>query len=401
MDDAEDEGPAPCAAIVLTRLGVDTGARLVRRGLGRDGSLSSYAETEVLVAAAATPDRPARAYAFTLSRASPPVALDDSETPSVGRGALLKRKLSISKKDLTAPPTPQHARHARTDARKLDGAVEQLLARTKTTQVTVVDLTARAPSTCSVASFLVRKRLKQACLALAPAKRGARVRHVVVGPSDALAQVPVAHDITRLRVASQGQQLQKNTVLVVGCDEVDEVDLLLCDLASETILKAAEDEALGPDGFTPADATYASLQLEACWRRHGDGISQIRCGGGSTVGWKPFVRLARALRGSLFDGTDQDGLDVALGRKAPAQLVRGADERTYAWERVHLTYAKTVGVSLVAAGALRVAAPSASLMEVLKQGVVAAVLGVVSVNFHQVWDGSLLVSAACMRRFDE
>ena len=65
VDDAEDEGPAPCAAIVLTRLGVDTGARLVRRGLGRDGSLSSYAETEVLVAAAATPDRPARAYAFT------------------------------------------------------------------------------------------------------------------------------------------------------------------------------------------------------------------------------------------------------------------------------------------------------------------------------------------------
>ena len=71
---------------------------------------------------------------------------------------------------------------------------------TKTTQVTVVDLTARAPSTCSVASCLVRKRLKQACLALAPAKRGARVRHVVVGPSEALAQVPVAHDITRLRV---------------------------------------------------------------------------------------------------------------------------------------------------------------------------------------------------------
>ena len=401
VDDAEDEGPAPCAAIVLTRLGVDTGARLVRRGLGRDGSLSSYAETEVLVAAAATPDRPARAYAFTLSRASPPVALDDSEAPSVGRGALLKRKLSISKKDLTQPPTPVNARHARTDARKLDGAVEQLLSRTKTTQVTVVDLTARAPSTCSVASFLVRKRLKQACLALAPAKRGARVRHVVVGPSDALAQVPVAHDITRLRVASQGQQLQKNTVLVVGCDEVDETDLLLCDLASETILKAAEDEGLGPDGFTPQDATYASQQLEACWRRHGDGISTIRCGGGSTVGWKPFVRLARALRGSLFDGTDQDGLDVALGRKAPAQLVRGADERTYAWERVHLTYAKTVGVSLVAAGALRVAAPSASLMEILKQGVVAAVLGVVSVNFHQVWDGSLLVSAACMRRFDE
>ena len=66
-----------------------------------------------------------------------------------------------------------------------------------------------------------------------------------------------------------------------------------------------------------------------------------------------------------------------------------------------MTYAKTVGVSLVAAGALRVAAPSASLMEVLKQGVVAAVLGVVSVNFLQVWDGSLLVSAACMRRFDE
>ena len=247
----------------------------------------------------------------------------------------------------------------------------------------------------------MRKRLKQACLALAPAKRGARVRHVVVGPSEALAQVPVAHDITRLRVASQGQQLQKNTVLVVGCDEVDETDLLLCDLASETIIKAAEDEALGPDGFTPADATYASLQLEACWRRHGDGISTIRCGGGATVGWKPFVRLARALRGSLFDGTDQDGLDVALGRKAPAQLVRGADERTYAWERVHLTYAKTVGVSLVAAGALRLAAPSASLMEVLKQGVVAAVLGVVSVNVHQVWDGSLLVAAAGSRRFDE
>ena len=60
----------------------------------------------------------------------------------------------------------------------------------------------------------------------------------------------------------------------------------------ETIIKAAEDEALGPDGFTPADATYASLQLEACWRRHGDGISTIRCGGGATVGWKPFVRLA-------------------------------------------------------------------------------------------------------------
>ena len=34
VDDAEDEGPAPCAAIVLTRLGVDTGARSVRRGLG-------------------------------------------------------------------------------------------------------------------------------------------------------------------------------------------------------------------------------------------------------------------------------------------------------------------------------------------------------------------------------
>ena len=268
VDDAEDEGPAPCAAIVLTRLGVDTGARLVRRGLGRDGSLSSYAETEVLVAAAATPDRPARAYAFTLSRASPPVALED-DAPSQSRGALLKRKLSISKKDLSQPPTPVNARHARTDARKLDGAVEQLLARTKTTQVTVVDLTARAPSTCSVASSLVRKRLKQACLSLAPAKRGARVRHVVVGPSEALAQVPVAHDITRLRVASQGQQLQKNTVLVVGCDEVDETDVLLCDLSTETILKAAEDDALGPDGFTPADATYASLQLEACWRRHG------------------------------------------------------------------------------------------------------------------------------------
>ena len=299
------------------------------------------------------------------------------------------------------PPTPVNARHARTDARKLDGAVEQLLTRTKTTQVTVVDLTARAPSTCSVASFLVRKRLKQACLALAPAKRGARVRHVVVGPSEALAQVPVAHDITRLRVASQGQQLQKNTVLIVGCDEVDETDLLLCDLSTETILKAAEDEALGPDGFTPADSKYASSQLEACWRRHGDGISTIRCGGGATVGWKPFVRLARALRGSLFDGTDQDGLDVALGRKAPSQLVRGADERTYAWERVHLTYAKTVGVSLVAAGALRIATPSASCMEILKQGVVAAVLGVVSVNVHQVWDGSLLVSAAGSRRFDE
>ena len=172
-------------------------------------------------------------------------------------------------------------------------------------------------------------------------------------------------------------------MLVVGCDEVDETDVLLCDLSTETILKAAEDDALGPDGFTPADATYASLQLEACWRRHGDGISTIRCGGGATAGWKPFVRLARALRGSLFDGTDQDGLDVALGRKAPAQLVRGADERTYAWERVHLTYAKTVGVSLVAAGALRLAAPSASCMEILKQGVVAAVLGVVSVNVHR------------------
>ena len=117
VDDAEDEGPAPCAAIVLTRLGVDTGARLVRRGLGRDGSLSSYAETEVLVAAAATPDRPARAYAFTLSRASPPVALED-DAPSQSRGALLKRKLSISKKDLTQPPTPVNARHARTDARQ-------------------------------------------------------------------------------------------------------------------------------------------------------------------------------------------------------------------------------------------------------------------------------------------
>ena len=41
------------------------------------------------------------------------------------------------------------------------------------------------------------------------------------------------------------------------------------------------------------------------------------------------------------------------------------------------------GVSLVAAG-VEHAAPSASLMEVLKQGVVAAVLGVVSVNVHQV-----------------
>ena len=60
-----------------------------------------------------------------------------------------------------------------------------------------------------------------------------------------------------------------------------------------------------------------------------------------------------------------------------------------------------MGVSLVAAGALRLAAPSASLMEVLKQGVVAAVLGVVSVNVHQVWDGSLLVAAAGSRRFDE
>jgi hypothetical protein len=29
------------------------------------------------------------------------------------------------------------------------------------------------------------------------------------------------------------------------------------------------------------------------------------------------------------------------------------------------------------------------------------VLGVVSVNFHQVWDGSLLVAAAGSRRFDE
>ena len=39
-------------------------------------------------------------------------------------------------------------------------------------------------------------------------------------------------------------------------------------------------------------------------------------------------------------------------------------------------------------------------MEVLKQGVVAAVLRVVSVNVHQVRDGCLLVSAAGSRRFD-
>ena len=145
----------------------------------------SYAETEVLVAAAATPDRPARAYAFTLSRASPPVALED-DAPSQSRGALLKRKLSISKKDLTQPPTPANARHARTDARKLDGAVEQLLTRTKTTQVTVVDLTARAPSTCCTTTSSTRSRSprprRRSASSRAP-PRAARARPSVEGGS--------------------------------------------------------------------------------------------------------------------------------------------------------------------------------------------------------------------------
>ena len=70
----------------------------------------------------------------------------------------------------------------------------------------------------------------------------------------------VAHDITRFE-SRRSQQLQKNTVLVVGCDEVDETDLLLCDLASETIIKAAEDGSRST--FHTSDPKYASLQLEA------------------------------------------------------------------------------------------------------------------------------------------
>ena len=398
--DDVDEVPSPSAAIVLTRLGVDTGARLVRRGLGRDGGLTAYAETEVLVCAAATPDRPARAYAFTLSRASPPVSLE-AETEGQHRGSLMKKKLSNSKRDLTSPPTPVHARHARTDARRLDGAVDALLARTKTAQVTIVDVTSRAPRASSVSAFLARRRLKLACGALAPAKRGARVRHVVVGPGDALASVPVAHDVTRLRIASKSSAQSQKTLLIVGCDEVDDVDVLMCEIALETVAQASEDGDLGPDGFAPQDPAYAAAQLRACWRRHADGIATIRCGGGACTGSAPFARLARALRGGLFDGTAQDGLDVAVGRRAPAQLVRGADERTYAWERVHLTYAKVALVALSAAAPLRAAAPAAPLVEALKQGVVAAVCGVLATHLAQAGDGSLFVAAAAKRRFDE
>ena len=122
VDDAEDEGPAPCAVIVLTRLGVDTGARLVRRGLGRMRSLSSYAET--------------RSWSWRPRRIGPrgptpllfegitTVALED-DAPSQTRGPA-QAPLDIEKGPVAATGAGQ--REAReTDARKLDGAVEQLL----------------------------------------------------------------------------------------------------------------------------------------------------------------------------------------------------------------------------------------------------------------------------------
>lgn len=156
-----------------------------------------------------------------------------------------------------------------------------------------------------------------------------------------------------------------------------------------------------------ATRTLDGARCPRRWRAHADALATLRTGGGAVWGGAGVLdalsaRLARGLRGALYDGARQDGLDLARGVATPAQLARGADASTYAHELVDSGATKLLLAAGVAALALRcVAAVDAPPVEVAKQALVAAAAGLGLTYAPGLADGSLFAKLAAARRFDD
>ncbi|KAH8074041.1 hypothetical protein JL721_2598 [Aureococcus anophagefferens] len=455
-------GDAAVVALIVTRTAVDhCGRRLSKRGLDAQCKAAATAETELLVATSKSRAAPAAAFSVTLARSSPPLPLDYA-VKVAPRVALLKRKSSFAnlaspqrKPSLTlragraraprrrrargadasasprrprapsaAGPKPAPSQHAR-DVAALEAHVDQLRATYGGAFVTMVDLIARTAAWASVdggRQESVRQRLKAAAAVLASAARGAKVRHVVVAPGADLGDLSAAHDVRRRRVASRGAAAEpggvdvSGVVLFVGCDEIDDVDEAMARCACDALVAARDDAALGPDRVALGDEAYARRQLLAAWRGHADALAVLRAG--TAARWAPAAvggaaaRLAdraggwaaaavRGLRAAIYDGSRQDGLDLVVGRKAPADAVAGADAATYAHERIDVAYLKVAAAVFAVAAALRSQAGDARPAAILQHALL-AVLAAIVLTFDAAFaDGSLATAHASARRFDD
>ena len=441
------------------------GRRLSKRGLDAQCKAAATAETELLVATSKARNAPAAAFSVTLARSSPPLPLDYAvkvaprvallkRKSSFANVASPQRKPSLAPSLAPTPelaplddggapaapdalasprrprgpssagPKPAPSQHAR-DVAALEAHVDQLRATYGGAFVTVVDLIARTAAWASVdggRQESVRQRLKAAAAVLAAAARGAKVRHVVVAPGADLGDIAAAHDVRRRRVASRGAAAEpggvdvSGVVLFVGCDEIDDVDEAMARCACDALVAARDDAALGPDRVALGDEAYARRQLLAAWRGHADALAVLRAG--TAARWTPaagqgvLARLAdragawaaaavRGLRAAIYDGSRQDGLDLVVGRKAPADAVAGADAATYAHERIDVAYLKVAAAVVAVAAALRSQAGDARPAAILQHALLAVLAAIVLTFYAAFADGSLATALASARRFDD
>ncbi|KAH8098438.1 hypothetical protein JL720_1381 [Aureococcus anophagefferens] len=336
-------GDAAVVALIATRTAVDhCGRRLSKRGLDAQCKAAATAETELLVATSKSRAAPAAAFSVTLARSSPPLPLDYA-VKVAPRVALLKRKSSFA--NLASPQ--------RKPSLAPTLATPELAPRRRRRPLAPgVAAAARAPSAAGpkpapsqhardVAALeaheSVRQRLKAAAAVLASAARGAKVRHVVVAPGADLGICPrrrgaAAAREPRRRGGAGGVDVS-GVVLFVGCDEIDDVDEAMALRVRRfgrraTTRRWADRVALG-------DEAYARRQLLAAWRGHADALAVLRAG--TAARWAPAA----------------DGLDLVVGRKAPADAVAGADAATYAHERIDVAYLKVAAAVFAVAAALR------------------------------------------------
>ena len=181
-------------------------------------------------------------------------------------------------------------------------------------------------------------------------------------------------------------------------------------------MAARDDAALGPDRVALGDEAYARRQLLAAWRGHADALAVLRAG--TAARWAPAAgrgaaaRLAdraggwaaaavRGLRAAIYDGSRQDGLDLVVGRKAPADAVAGADAATYAHERIDVAYLKVAAAVVAVAAALRSQAGDARPAAILQHALLAVLAAIVLTFYAAFADGSLATALASARRFDD
>ncbi|KAK7250130.1 hypothetical protein SO694_00006416 [Aureococcus anophagefferens] len=237
--------------------------------------------------------------------------------------------------------------------------------------------------------------------------------HVVVDAVDLGAGATAAGDaavaliVTRTAVDHCGRRLSKRG-LDAQCKAAATAE-------TELLVATGDDAARRADGVALGDEAYARRQLLAAWRGHADALAVLRAG--TAARWAPaavgargarsrplaggWAAAVRGLRAAIYDGSRQDGLDLVVGRKAPADAVAGADAATYAHERIDVAYLKVAAAVFAVAAALRSQAGDARPAAILQHALLAVLAAIVLTFYAAFADGSLATALASARRFDD